>query len=169
MIDVLANDTDVDGDPLMVTGISDPRVAIDMMGMPVFTPAPGDLGDQTFSYMAYDGTANSNTATVTVTVNALVNTAPLAVADYATTRKNIPVFIDLLANDSDAEGNLNPNSIAIVSPPTKGGKITVLTNGVNYTPKRNFRGTDLFTYTVSDTGTPPLTSNTVTVKVNVTR
>lgn len=169
MIDVLANDTDVDGDPLMVTGISDPRVAIDMMGMPVFTPAPGDLGDQTFSYMAYDGTANSNTATVTVTVNALVNTAPLAVADYATTRKNIPVFIDLLANDSDAEGNLNPNSIAIVSPPTKGGKITVLTNGVNYTPKKNFRGTDLFTYTVSDTGTPPLTSNTVTVKVNVTR
>lgn len=168
MIDVLANDSDVDGDPLMVMGITDPRSTVDMMGIVTFTPAPGDLGDQTFSYMADDGKGAMAQATVTVTVNAPVNTAPVAVDDYATTPKNSPpIFINLLANDTDAEGNVDPNGIVIVAPPTKGGTVSVLTDGVNYTPKHNFRGTDVFTYTVSDTG--GLTSNTATVRVNVTK
>jgi FtsP/CotA-like multicopper oxidase with cupredoxin domain len=174
MIDVLANDSDVDNDPLMVMGITDPRATVDMMGMVTFTPAPGDLGDQTFTYMAYDGTANSNMATVTVTVNAPVNTTPVAVDDNATTKKNTQVFINLVANDTDAEGNLKdafgnvpPERISIVTQPTRGGTVIKVTNGVNYTPRNNFRGTDVFTYTVSDSG--GLTSNIATVRVNVTR
>lgn len=174
MIDVLANDSDLDNDTLMVMGITDPRVSVDMMGMLTFTPNAGDLGDQTFSYMAYDGTANSNMATVTVTVNAPVNTAPMAMDDNATTKKNTQVFINLVANDTDAEGNLKDASgnvpstrISIVTQPTRGGTVTKVANGVNYTPRNNFRGTDVFTYTVSDTG--GLTSNTATVRVNVTK
>jgi hypothetical protein len=45
--------------------------------------------------------------------------------------------------------------------------VSVLTNGVNYTPKRNFRGTDTFNYTVADLD--GAVSNEVTVRINVVR
>lgn len=167
IIDVLANDTDVDGDMLMVMNVTDPRVTVNPDNTVTFTPDPGFAGDATFTYTANDGTIDSNVATVTVTVNAPVNTAPVAVDDSAATPRNTPVFINLIANDTDAEGNINPNGIAIVTQPTRGGTVTVLTNGVNFTPRTNFRGTDVFTYTISDTGS--LISNTATVRVNVTR
>ena len=49
---------------------------------------------------------------------------------------------------------------------------TVVNNGdgtVTYTPKRGFRGTDTFKYTVNDDAIPAATSNEATVRVNVVR
>jgi FtsP/CotA-like multicopper oxidase with cupredoxin domain len=174
-IAVLANDTDVDGDPLTVTNVTDPQVTVNLDNTVTFTPEAGFTGNATFTYTANDGTIDSNTATVTITVSP-VNTAPVAVDDFATTTRNTTVFINLVANDTDAENNLKDASgnvaasqVSVVTQPTRGGTVSVLTNGVNYRPKNNFRGTDVFTYTVTDTGTPPQTSNTATVRVNVTR
>jgi hypothetical protein len=50
---------------------------------------------------------------------------------------------------------------------TRGGSVSVITNGVSYTPKRNFRGTDTFNYTVTDRD--GAVSNEVTVRVNVVK
>jgi len=103
-------------------------------------------------------------------VNPDVNDPPTAVDDFATVvRNSTNFFINLVGNDTDPDGNINPNSIVIVTPPTRGGTAVAVTNGVLYTPKTNFRGTETFTYTVRDLGTPPLVSNVATVRVNVVK
>jgi hypothetical protein len=71
-IDVLANDSDVDGDPLTVAAVT---AAASGSAVPtadgtaiVYTPAPGFVGDDTFTYAANDGTVDGNAATVTISV-----------------------------------------------------------------------------------------------------
>ena len=121
----------------------------------------------------------SRVAAFSATLTIIANSPPVAVDDAArVVRNSAATFINLTDNDSDADGNLKdvagnvaPGQITITtgSTTTRGGTVTVLTSGVNYTPKRNFRGTDTFNYTVTDTGTPPLTSYPATVRVNVVR
>ena len=127
-----------------------------------FTPAFDFTGVVTFSYSVQD-TQNltSNTATVTITVNA----PPAAQNDAASTNQNTPVTVNLTANDSDSDGSLNPGSVAITSAPTRG---TVVNNGngtVTYTPTTNLVGADSFSYTVRDNLNA--ISNTATVSISV--
>lgn len=68
--DLLANDTDADGDPLTLTAVSnavDGTVSLDTNGDVVFTPNTGFSGPASFEYTVSDGT-NTDTATVTVEV-----------------------------------------------------------------------------------------------------
>lgn len=70
-IDVLGNDEDVDGDPLQVDSVTQPAngtAVIDAGGTVTYTPDPGFVGTDTFTYVAFDGQALSSPATVTVTV-----------------------------------------------------------------------------------------------------
>ncbi|MCV6587304.1 MAG: cadherin-like domain-containing protein [Marinibacterium sp.] len=72
-IDVLANDSDPDGDAISVLSVSDAQhgtVSIDASGMVVYTPAPGYLGSDSFTYTVSDGAGGRSTETVTVTVAA---------------------------------------------------------------------------------------------------
>ena len=65
---VLANDTDVDGDPLTAVMVSDPAhgtLTLNADGSFVYTPAANYNGADSFTYKANDGTADSNVATVT--------------------------------------------------------------------------------------------------------
>ncbi|MEM7111118.1 MAG: Ig-like domain-containing protein [Chloroflexota bacterium] len=66
-VDVLANDSDEDGDTLTVDALTQPAAgsSTDNDSDVTFT-APGTNGSQTFTYQATDGSLNSNTATVTV-------------------------------------------------------------------------------------------------------
>jgi hypothetical protein len=124
-----------------------------------------------------DGTVNSVEATTTVDVGIAVNTAPVAVEDtFEVLRNSLANNLNLTNNDSDIDvnlkdinGDVTPGQITITtgSTTTRGGTVTVITNGVSYKPKRNFRGTDTFNYTVTDLDGEP--SNEVTVRVNVVR
>ncbi|MDB5738993.1 MAG: outer rane adhesin like protein [Alphaproteobacteria bacterium] len=70
---VLANDTDVDGDPLtsaIVTNAGHGNVVLNPDGSFTYTPTNGYVGGDSFTYKANDGSLNSNTATVTLTVTA---------------------------------------------------------------------------------------------------
>ncbi|KPP91205.1 MAG: putative Ca2+-binding protein [Rhodobacteraceae bacterium HLUCCA08] len=69
-IDVLANDSDVDGDPLTVTEATSPDgdVTINSDGTLTFTPTPGFSGDATVTYTVDDGNGGTDTATLFVTV-----------------------------------------------------------------------------------------------------
>jgi hypothetical protein len=98
-----------------------------------------------------------------------VNDPPVAVDDYATTTRNTRVFVYLTENDydPDQDGAIDPDSIVIVTQPTMGGTVEVVSNGVDFTPKKNFTGTDVFSYTVKDND--GATSNTATVRVNVVK
>ncbi len=121
----------------------------------------------------------SNVATVTVDVTA-VNEAPVAMDDSATTPEGMPVLIDVCANDTDPDdgtgcgGELDctlPN-LTIVSQPDCGGTVSTVFNSgrwqMRFDPPVGFCGTCVFTYTVEDTGAPPLTSNVATVTIDVT-
>jgi len=170
VIDVLANDTDADGDPLMVSDVfysGTGSVTVNADDTVTYTPAQGFSGTDSFSYTASDGLVNSNVATVIITVSTAGNLPPTAVDDNASTTMNTPVFINMVANDYDADGIVEPNSVAIVSSPTRRGTVEIVTDGVIYTPRKNFRGTDEFTYTVDDD--LGATSNVATVTVSVVR
>lgn len=91
------------------------------------------------------------------------NRPPVAVADRVTIVCDASVTIAVLANDSDPDGDaLN---VTKVSKPANGtAKATADGKRVKYEPKRRFRGTDRFTYTISD-GRGGTATATVTVTV----
>lgn len=171
VIDLLANDSDVDGDNLTVSLVDPPvsgLVAVNADNTVTYTPDPLFTGADSFTYMAGDGLLDSNVASVSISVSPHVNIAPVAVDDYASTGMNAPVTFTLVANDTDEDGTIDPTTVTIMTEPTRRG--TVVSNGdgtVTFTPRRNFRGTDVFTYTVSDN--EGSVSNEATVRVNVTR
>jgi len=71
-VNVLVNDTDVEGSGLSVASASDPPhgvVTTNANGTITYTPDPGYSGADAFGYAASDGLATSNLATVSITVS----------------------------------------------------------------------------------------------------
>ena len=166
---VLANDTDADGNALTSILVSGPShassFALNANASFSYTAVATYSGSDKFTYKANDGTADSNVATVTITVSQPTNQPPVAVVDSASTTRNTAVTINVLANDYDPDGTIVASSVAIVTNPTR-GKVLKNTNGtVKYTPNLGFRGTDSFKYTVKDN--KGATSNVATVTVTV--
>jgi len=145
---VLANDMDVDGDPLAIDGVAQPAggsVAIDGTRI-VYTPSGGFSGTDTFDYTVSDGNGGTDTATVTIAV-ARINRSPVAVDDEATTQEDEPTTIAVLLNDSDPDND--PLTVQSVGRPEHG---TAAPSGASivYTPGPNYAGPDRFSYTISD-------------------
>src|SRR5262249_6715730 len=79
-INVLANDSDPDGDPLtvsIVTGPANGSATVGANGVIVYTPATGFIGTNTIVYSVSDGRGGTATATVTITVTQPQNTVGL--------------------------------------------------------------------------------------------
>ena len=167
-IDVLANDFDDDGDAIFVDSITqfpeNGSVVINDDGTITYMPNEGFTGTDSFEYAVSDGT-DSSTATVTVDVieAAQSNTPPEAVDDFADTNMDIGVTIDVLANDSDADGdNLFVSGIVQVA---ENGEVSLNDDGtITYMPNAGFTGTDTFEYEISD-GTDTATA-LVTINVS---
>lgn len=171
---VLGNDGDADGDALsavLASGPASGSLVLNGDGSFSYTPNAGFAGTDSFAYRAFDGALYSNSATITLTVNANVNTPPVAQDDSAAapvrkTTSYTPRLISVLANDADPDGSLDPASVSIAAAPNKGGTVTVNADGtVSYTPKLKFRGKETFKYTVRDQAGAQ--SNIATVTVNV--
>lgn len=96
-----------------------------------------------------------------------VNQAPVATDDAITTLEDAAVVIPVLNNDTDPENDLDATSVTIVTNPTNGTvSVDPVTGAITYTPNLGFFGTDVFTYSVCDNGTPVLCDEaTVTVTV----
>jgi len=96
-----------------------------------------------------DGRGGSALGTVTVTVTQAPNRVPVAVNDSAVTGLTTPVSINVLANDSDPDGDP-----LIVSAVTQSAKGSVVINpgatSVTFTPAPAATGTATFTYQISD-------------------
>ena len=79
-----------------------------------YTPNPDFASMDSFDYTVKDNNgAISNSATVSVMVNGFL---PMAEDDEATTNQGESVTIDLIANDTDTDGTLDPTTIALVPP-----------------------------------------------------
>ncbi len=148
-VPVLVNDHDPDGTPLEIASVTQPAtggaVTFTPGGGLVFTPEPGFTGPATFTYTVQDPQGAAATANVTVNVDAA---APTAVADVASTSPDVPVIIDVLAND------VEPGEEALVVTGTTlpaNGSVTELPDStVRYTPDPGFTGIDSFTYTIEN-------------------
>ena len=115
-------------------------------GNVTFAPDAGFAGTVSVSYTINDNFGmSSNAATITIEV---VNTPPVATDDQATGAVNTPITINVLANDSDADGHAL--SIDQVSTPAHGTVVVNAGGTITYTPAANFSGSDSFTYTISD-------------------
>ena len=148
-VDVLANDTDPDGDALHVESVAQPehgtaRIAAD--GGIVYAPEADWHGTDRFAYTAADGNGGTGDAEIVVVV-AAVNDAPVALADTAATNEDEPVTVDVLANDTDVDGDAL--RIESVSKPANGTARTTAA-GIEYAPEADWHGTDRFAYTVAD-------------------
>jgi VCBS repeat-containing protein len=149
-IPVLANDTDIEGDSLTVSGVTQGAhgaVAVNGDGTVTYTPQANFNGSDSFTYTASDGHGGAATGTVTVIVTP-TNDPPSAEPDTATTAEDAAVTIAVLANDADIDGD----RLAVQSA-TPGAHGAVQINGdgsVTYTAQPNFNGSDSFSYTASD-------------------
>jgi len=150
-IDVLANDSDPDGDALTIISVDTPAfgtVAISGDHL-LYTPDPAATGVSVvqFGYTISDGRGGTATATVTVTIAPAPNRPPVAVDDAASVASGTSVTIDVLANDSDPDGD----ALTITAVGAPGfGSATISGNQILYTPAAGVVGTDRFTYTISD-------------------
>ncbi|MEL7143213.1 MAG: Ig-like domain-containing protein [Cyanobacteria bacterium J06643_4] len=164
-IDVLSNDTDIDGDTLSVSAVSDGNngtVTINGDGTVEYTPINGFNGSDSFTYTVSDGELTSQ-GTVNVSV-AAVNQAPVAVVDSVVGDEDTTITGNVLDNDLDADGD--DLTAALENGPSNGNLVLNADGSFAYTPNTNFNGSDSFTYTVSDgalsdTGTVKITVNAV--------
>jgi len=170
VLDVVANDSDADGDAVTVSTVSAPANGTAALiatgadaGKISYTPNANFAGTDSFTYVVSDGKGGTATATVTVTVTN-INDPPTATSDTATTLEEKAVVVDVRPNDSDADGDAL--TVTAVTTPANGTAALVPTapGSVTYTPKANFVGTDSFSYTVSD-GKGGVAAATVTVEV----
>ncbi|MGE0132541.1 MAG: Ig-like domain-containing protein [Blastocatellales bacterium] len=166
-VGVLGNDTDVDGDTLSVTAVTqgaNGSVAI-VGGGVKYTPNANFNGSDSFTYTINDGNGGAATATVSVTITA-ANDPPDAANDAATVAEGSGAnAINVLANDRSAPDERETLTVTVVAQGANGAvAITGGGAGVSYTPNANFSGTDSFTYTIGD-GNGGIDTATVTVTV----
>ncbi|HCE5136940.1 TPA: tandem-95 repeat protein [Vibrio parahaemolyticus] len=148
-IDVLVNDSDVEGDVLSIQSASVPseQGSVDIVdGKLVFTPAENFNGEATISYIVTDGDLTDE-AKVSVTVTP-VNDSPVAVDDTTSIQEDTAVTIDVLTNDTDVDGD--KLSIESASVPKEQGTVEVVDGKLVFTPAENFNGQAEITYTVTD-------------------
>ncbi|MEK2344324.1 tandem-95 repeat protein [Vibrio parahaemolyticus] len=148
-IDVLVNDSDVEGDALSIQSASVPseQGSVDIVdGKLVFTPAENFNGEATITYIVTDGDLTDE-AKVTVTVTP-VNDSPVAVDDTTSIQEDTAVTIDVLTNDTDVDGD--KLSIESASVPKEQGTVEVVDGKLVFTPVENFNGDAEITYTVTD-------------------
>jgi len=158
VVDVLANDTDVENDALSVSGASNgSNGTVSFDGTSVtYTPNAGFSGTDSFTYTVSDGNGGFDTATVNVTVNATqTNTPPVANDDDFTVEHGNALTGNLLVDnghgaDSDADNdNLTVTAATIMT--LAGASVTLLANGdFSYEGATGFVGTDSFEYTLED-------------------
>ncbi len=113
----------------------------------LFTPPLNFSGVFSFTYAAFDDAGNSGTATVFVTVLPL-NDNPTARADSAETASDAPITIDLLANDSDPDGDTL--HLVQVGEAAHGVVSINADDTVTYQPLSNAHVRDFFPYRVTD-------------------
>ena len=166
-LNVLANDSDPDGDTLTITTVGAPAhgTASIAKQQGQLHPASGYSGADSFTYTIADGKGGTASATVSITVTVPVpNHPPVAQNDAFTVDQNSSAnSLNVLANDSDPDGD--PLTITAVGAPAH-GTASIVNNRISYTPAAGYAGSDSFTYTIAD-GRGGSASATVAITVQV--
>lgn len=146
IIDVLANDSDADGDTLSITGATVDFGVVNVIDNKlVYLPPVNLIGVAVIQYSIKDGNGGTSNSTAIVTLTS--NSAPVATADSAQVMGDSSLIIDVLANDFDADGDV----LSVVSAQAQTGTVKVnVDNTLTYTPQQGFEGQDTITYQLKD-------------------
>ena len=153
---VLLNDSDPDGDAVVVESHTQPAggtVAVATDGSFVYTPDAATTGAESFNYTIGDGNGATHTATVTISVEPASpgNQLPTPLDDEYATNQGVSLTIPapgVLGNDDDPDGD----TLTVTGhQAASGGTVTIGADGtLTYTPAADFFGSDSFEYTVDD-------------------
>lgn len=159
---VLENDNDPDGDPLVVSLVGSPSngSAYVQENAIFYTPNGNYANSDVIAYAITDPRGLQSTAFVRIQVSP-INDAPVANNDALTVAEDSARAVDVLANDIDIDSTIRLGAITVQ--PTRG--TARIENGqIIYTPVQNYSGTDQFTYSITDGEY----EDTAVVSVNVT-
>jgi|GEM_PF-1903203 len=131
----------------------------DATGQFTYHPAPDYAGTDLFQYTAANENGTSNTATVTITVQA-VNDAPAASATSVTTDEDTPLSGQLSATDPEGDSL----QFILVGQPGHGTLTLGQDGAFTYTPAHDYNGPDSFTFKVNDGS---IDSETAAVSITV--
>ena len=167
--EVLGNDSDpVEGSSLSARLVSDPSngsVTLYLDGSFTYTPYADFNGTDWFTYVANDGTDDSNVATVTITVNP-VNDAPWG-SDHSYSVDEDGTLYDTVMMSRDWDyGDVDGDSLwAVLAGGPSYGSLSFYGDGsFSYTPNANYNGSDSFTFYITD---GPTTSSIQTTWIMV--
>ncbi len=143
--DVTLAGSDADGGQLYLYVTEAPRNGVLGGAYPnlIYYPNAGFSGVDSFVFKAHDGISESEPALITITVTP--NGAPVANDLNISTEKNTPVAVTL--SGTDPEGD--PVSVFVATLPQHGALSGTYPN-LTYSPKRNYRGADAFSFYVVD-------------------
>ena len=147
-VDVLANDTDPDGDALtIVEALAGNGTAEIVDGTILYTPRDDFFGVDTIDYTIVDATGGYSRATVSVTVTN-VDDGVIAADDAVETDEDVALTIDVAANDIDVDRD---GLTVTLLDDVENGTLTQNDDGTfEYLPDLNYYGTDSFSYEISD-------------------
>jgi len=146
---LLSNDSDSDGDFLIITTFTSPSrgsLALSQDGSFIYIPDTNFIGIDQFQYVAFDG-SDVSTATVTITITGGTSGPATALDDNYSTFQGTPLSISaqgFLSND------FNVARVTDVSDPSNGSLVWNRDGSFVYVPNANFVGSDSFTYTIVD-------------------
>ena len=148
---VAVNDSTTSGGLLSYSKTSNPssgNVVFNDDGTFSYLPNANFNGSDSFTYTVTDANSReTSTRTVSITINP-INDAPVARDDFITTDQNISInSINVLANDSDIDGD----PLSVMTANALFGTVTINANNtLNYTPLSGFSGSDTIIYTIDD-------------------
>ncbi len=159
--------TDPDGTPLAFSIVDQPshgtvKLTDASKGSYTYTPDHNYVGSDSFTFKASNGRADSNAATIGITVKG-VNHPPTASDGTLTTDENESASGTLKARDPDGD----QLTFSIVDEPQHGSvKLDDATTGAyTYTPSDGYSGSDSFTFKANDGHAD---SNVAAISITVT-
>ncbi len=154
VVEIILNGADLDGDELTYVVVDAPTHGTVGGVAPrlFYTPTADYQGNDSFTVVANDGTADGVPATVALTITA-VNDQPRALPQTLNADEDQSVAITLAGSDVDGDAL----TFALVTPPAH-GVLDGIAPDLIYTPHPDFHGDDAFTFTVNDGTADPTTA-----------
>ncbi|RXG12996.1 gliding motility-associated-like protein, partial [Leeuwenhoekiella aestuarii] len=156
---VLANDSDPEGDAISVVGNTSAlngSVSLGADGSLTYTPNADFSGSDQFTYTIEDANGTQDTATVYISIDPSPNggNVILAINDINDTFEGQPVSGDVGTNDENPDGPVDSEVYTVLTQPSNGTLVFNADGTYTYTPNDGFIGTDSFSYEVCDGGSP---------------
>ncbi len=119
-----------------------------------YTPTACESGADSVTYRVTDLAGAFDIGQIAINIVA-INDSPVAADDSATTDEDMPVTVNVLANDEDGDCETNQVLNVVLASGPSYGTAQVVANQIVYTPASNYFGPDALSYYITDvTGQP---------------